>query len=463
MAIDTSDTISNLLQNQRRYFHEGKTRSLDDRQRSLSHLREVLIQYEPKLLEALHADMNKSAFEGYSTEVGFTLEEIKNASKHLAKWAKPKRVKTPFIHFPASSHIYTEPLGSVLIIGPWNYPFQLLFSPLVGALAAGNTAILKPSELAPQTSKIVAEMAAKELDPLLVAVVEGGGPETQRLLELRFDHIFFTGGGQVGRIVLAAAAKHLTPVTLELGGKSPCIVDKDTNWELTARRIAWGKFLNAGQTCVAPDYCLVPKGTAEDLARRLKECVESFYGSDPSKSVDYGRIINDRHFSRLEGLLAERPGKLAFGGQTKPAERYLAPTVLTEVRESTAIMQDEIFGPLLPILEYESLGEAIQFVNRRPKPLALYFFSTSTDNQDRVLAQTSFGGGCINETLLHLGNPYLPFGGVGESGMGAYHGHDSFLTFSHRKGVLKKSFLVDVPIRYAPFGDKLRVVKRVLG
>jgi aldehyde dehydrogenase (NAD+) len=346
-------------------------------------------------------------------------------------------------------------------MGAWNYPFQLLFAPLVGAISAGSCAVLKPSELAPHTSRVMAELITETFEPAFVAAVEGGVETSQRLLAEKWDHIFFTGGSAIGRVVMEAAAKHLTPVTLELGGKSPCLVDEDTDLDLTARRIVWGKFFNAGQTCVAPDYLLVPPSLKEALLERMRRETERFFGADPAKSSDYGRIINDRHFNRLRALLPE--GHNVLGGSADPSTRYIAPTIKTGISLEAKIMQEEIFGPILPVIEAKGLDEMIRIVNDRPKPLALYFFSKNRDRQKRVCAETSFGGGCINDTLVHLSNPHLPFGGVGESGMGGYHGWYSFEAFSHRKSVVHKSFLIDPPVRYPPYQKRIGLLRRLLG
>jgi acyl-CoA reductase-like NAD-dependent aldehyde dehydrogenase len=349
----------------------------------------------------------------------------------------------------------------VLIISPWNYPFQLMISPLVGAIAAGNCAIIKPSELAANTSRIVTQITEKTFDPAYITSIEGGVETSQELLAEKFDHIFFTGGTKIGQIVMEAAAKHLTPVTLELGGKSPCIVDSNVHIEHAAKRIAWGKFINAGQTCIAPDYLLVDRTIKNDLLTSIKQCIQEFYGDDPAKSPDYGRIINQRHFERLASFLSE--GQPYIGGQTNPEERYIAPTVIDGVDWDAPVMEEEIFGPILPVLEYSDLSEAIAKINERPKPLALYVFSKDQQKQERVLRETSSGGVCINDTVMQVGVSELPFGGVGSSGIGSYHGKASFDTFSHQKSVLKRSFLLDLDWRYAPYQGKLKLIKRIIG
>jgi len=452
--------IRRALESQRAFFDGNRTRDLNYRKGKLRALREVVQRHEAKLLEALRADLGKPPFESYVGEVAFLYDEIKFTLKNLDRWARPRRVRTPLLQAPASSWIYSEPLGIVLIIGPWNYPLQLMVAPLIGAIAAGNLAVLKPSELAPATAEAIARMIPEVFSPEEVVVYNGGAEVTQKILAERFDHIFFTGGLAVGKIVLQAAAQYLTPVTLELGGKSPCIVDKSVDLDVTARRIVWGKFFNAGQTCVAPDYLFVPRALKQPLLDRMKKEIVNFFGSDPVRSRDFARIINQRHFDRLIALID--PSKVATGGKSDRPQRYIEPTLLTSVATDDKIMQDEIFGPLLPILEYDQLDEAIGFVNSRPKPLAFYFFSNDKTQTERVLGSVPFGGGCVNDTLIHLGNPHLPFGGVGESGMGAYHGQFGFDTFSHRKSVTKRSFLFDVKMRYPPYRDRLEVIKKWL-
>ncbi|MBE9031920.1 aldehyde dehydrogenase [filamentous cyanobacterium LEGE 11480] len=455
----TQPAISDIIQAQRNFFRTGQTQSLDFRIEQLDKLQRYILEYQDEVLAAVKADLNRPAFEGYF-EIA-AIAEIKHALKNLRAWAKPQKVKTTIDQFPASAYIQPEPLGVALIIAPWNYPFQLTMMPLVGAIAAGNCAILKPSELAPNTAAVINKIITTAFSPEYVAVVEGAVETSQQLLAEKFDHIFFTGGTAIGRIVMAAAAKHLTPVTLELGGKSPCIVDADVNLETAAKRIVWGKFINAGQTCIAPDYLLVDRTIKEPLLEKIKQYIQEFYGDDPAQSESYCRIISDRHFERLAGFLSS--GTVAIGGQTDAAQKFIAPTVLDNVDWDDAVMQDEIFGPILPILVYDKLEDAINVVNDRPKPLALYFFSNDTAKQDQVLAQTSSGGACINDTVMQVGVSALPFGGVGESGMGAYHGKASFDTFSHQKSVLRKGLWFDLAWRYAPYTVKqLKQIKGIV-
>ncbi len=455
----TTSSIPALIQQQRAFFGTGQTRPIEFRIEQLKRLKQAIIDRQDAILQAAKADLGRPAFEAYF-EIA-TLSEINLALKHLKSWTKPRPVATSIDQFPASAWVQPEPLGVVLIIGPWNYPFQLMVSPLVGAIAAGNCAVLKPSEQAPNTSKVVTELIQATFDPKYVAIVEGDATVSQELLAEKFDHIFFTGGTAIGKVVMQAAAKHLTPVTLELGGKSPCIVDADVRLDHTAKRIAWGKFINAGQTCIAPDYLLVDHRIKSDLVAQLKQAIRGFYGADPATSPDYGRIINQRHFSRLTSFLSN--GKVILGGQFDADNRYIAPTLLDEVSWDDPIMQEEIFGPILPILTYDDLATAISQVNARPKPLALYFFSQDQQKQQQVLQSTSSGGVCINDTVMQVGVADLPFGGVGDSGIGNYHGKASFDTFSHQKSVLKRSLWLDLAWRYAPYTTaRLNQIKRIV-
>ncbi|PTM57822.1 aldehyde dehydrogenase [Desmospora activa] len=445
---------------QQLFFQSGRTREMDFRLQQLDALRNAIKKYEPQVLEALRQDLNKSEMEAYATEVGYLLEEIKFTRKHLRSWAKPQKVKTGKIHLGSKSLIYPEPYGVSLIIAPWNYPFQLALAPLIGAIAAGNCAVIKPSELTPHTSKLLAELVADTFAPEYVTVMEGEVDTSTALLEQPFDFIFFTGSVAVGRIVMEAAAKNLTPLTLELGGKSPAIISEDANLTLAAKRIAWGKFLNAGQTCVAPDYLLVHESVKTELVSEIRKTITSFYGEDPLRNLDYGRIVNQKHFERLTSFLQE--GDVIVGGQTDPASLRIAPTVLDGVTWENAVMQEEIFGPILPVLSYRDLAEVVKMVNHHPKPLALYYFSENRSQQDTILEQISFGGGCINDTFLHLATPYLPFGGVGNSGMGSYHGKYSFDCFSHHKSILKQTTRFDVSFRYPNSKNGLKIFRRLM-
>lgn len=454
--------LDQLMRTQRAYFLSGATRSYEFRTQQLRRLRALIKEHEDQILAALDQDIGKPGFEAYTSEVGFMYEEIDYTLSSLASWMKPKRVRTPLILMPSSSQIIPEPMGQVLIIGPWNYPLQLVLSPLVGAIAAGNVAVLKPSELAPATSRLLAEIIPKAFSPEYITVVEGAVEVSQALLARHWDYIFFTGSTTVGRIVARAAAEHLTPVTLELGGKSPCIVHRETDLDVTARRIAWGKFFNAGQTCVAPDYLLVDETIKAPLLERLKNQIHAFFGDDPARSPDYARIINERHFDRLTGLLVEGEGQVVAGGRSDRAARYMAPTIIDGVRLEHRVMADEIFGPILPVLSFRTLDEAIATVRERPNPLALYLFTSNEQVQERIMTELPFGGGCINNTVMHLASPYLPFGGRGASGTGAYHGKYTFDTFTHHKSVVKSSFLFDPSVRYQPYKEKLRLVRRLV-
>jgi aldehyde dehydrogenase (NAD+) len=456
----TQLSIPDIITKQRAFFQTSKTKDVDFRLAQLKTLKKAVIENQEAILQALKADLNKPEFESYATEVG-TLKEIDYAIKNLKKWTKPTKASLPLEQVPGAARIYSEPLGVVLIIGPWNYPFQLAISPLVAAIAAGNCAIIKPSEISAHTSRVIAEIIGKYFDPAYITVVEGSVETSQQLLAEKFDHIFFTGGTAVGKIIMEAAAKHLTPVTLELGGKSPCIVDSDINLETTAKRITWGKFINAGQTCVAPDYLLVHKDIKQDLLAAIKKTILEFYGDNPATSPDYARIINQKQFSRLVKLLSD--GDIYIGGESNPDECYIAPTVLDNVSLEAPVMQEEIFGPILPVIEYSDIAEALAMINAKPKPLALYLFTNNKTLQERVLQSTSSGGVCINDTIMHLGVSALPFGGVGDSGMGSYHGKAGFDTFSHYKSVLKKPFWLDIDWRYAPYNEgKFSLLKRII-
>jgi aldehyde dehydrogenase (NAD+) len=426
----------------------------------LDALEHLLMEREQDILDALHADLGKPATEAFGSEIGLPLSEIRLTRKKLASWMKPERVRTSLLAMPGRSYIYKEPLGVTLIIAPWNYPFQLAVLPLIGAIAAGNCAVVKPSEISPNVSALIAKWLPKYLDGRAVQVVEGGVPETTALLREKWDHILYTGNGTVGRIVMEAASKHLTPVTLELGGKSPCIVDESADLDMAAKRIVYGKFFNAGQTCVAPDYVLVHDHVHDALVNRMVSTIREFYGDDPKQSPDFARIVNERHHARLTRLLDNTD--VVTGGETDVSDRYIAPTILKNVKEDDAVMQEEIFGPILPVISVPSVDSAIGFVNRHAKPLALYVFADDDDAQDRVLSGTSAGGTVLNHVWLHVGVPELPFGGVGESGMGAYHGRQSFETFSHRRSVLKKPTLPDPPILFPPYSSrKLRWLKKL--
>ncbi len=438
-----------LLEKQKKYFEIGGTKNIKFRLSQLQKLKKLITTNEAQILEAIKLDLSKPDFENILTETQIVLWELDYFIKNLNLWIKPKVVKTPLFHFPAKSYIQPEPLGQTLIIAPWNYPFQLLFAPLVASVAAGNTTVLKPSEISANTSKIISNLIKQNFDEKYIAVVEGGVDETQKLLNCRWNKIFYTGSTKVGKIVMQAAAKNLTPVTLELGGKSPCIVDTDIKIKQTARKIAWGKFLNAGQTCIAPDYILVNKKIKNEFILQLINTIKIFYTENPIKSKDYARIINVNHFDRLVNYLKD--GEIVAGGDYNKELKYISPTLIINPKLDSNLMTEEIFGPILPIVAYETIDEAISFINQREKPLALYIFSTKTKIQSKILNNTSSGGVCINDTISHITTSYLPFGGVGNSGMGKYHGKIGFEEFSHLKSVMHKTFLIDYKLRYPPY------------
>lgn len=452
-------SIHPIVSRQRAYFRSGATLSIYRRKKALNALLKELTLREGAILAALRKDLGKASYEGYMTEIGLVRDELRFHLKHLDQWAKDTRHPTPLAQFPSRSWTHPEPYGVVLIMAPWNYPVLLSLDPLIGAISAGNCAVLKPSAYTPATSAVLAELIAAALPPELVTVVQGGRKENQALLEEKFDYIFFTGSPDVGRYVMEKASAHLTPVTLELGGKSPCIVTSSADLKMAARRIVFGKLVNAGQTCVAPDYLLVHTSVKEHLVPLLKKEVERFLGTDPLQNPDYPKIVNDKHFRRLQGLLTQ--GTIRFGGQSNDGR--IAPTVIDDITPDSPVMQEEIFGPILPILTYHDLDEVIRFVQDRPKPLALYLFTRKKEEEKKILSRLSFGGGCINDTIVHLATPHMPFGGVGESGMGGYHGKASFDTFSHQKSILKKAAWLDLPVRYHPYTcAKERLLRRFL-
>lgn len=448
------------IQRQRTFFQTGATRSAEFRRAQLERLVVALDRHEASLLSALQADLGKSPAQAYASEFGLVQMELRHALRHLRRWTAPQRRRTPWFVAPARGWVQPEPFGVALILGPWNYPVQLVLTPLVSAIAAGNCVVLKPSELAPRTAKAIAELMRDCFDEQLVTVVNGDGNTAEALLRERFDKIFFTGSTRVGRLVLAAAAKHLAPATLELGGKCPAIVCADAPVELAARRIAWGKFMNAGQTCVAPDFVLVAGAVREAFVVALKEALLGFYGDDPARCEDYGRIVNQAHFERLVNYL--RDGKALHGGRHEAKDLFIAPTILTEVSPNAAVMQDEIFGPILPVLEFDKLDGALSLLREKPTPLALYVFTGDRATEARVLAEVRSGGACVNDVVSHMIGAGLPFGGLGASGMGAYHGRAGFDTFSHRRAVLRRATWLDTPFRYPPQKLSLAGLKRAL-
>jgi len=454
------ENYKSLVDKQRQFFRKEKTKDISFRIHALQELRKAIIDHEQALLDALRKDLNKSEFEAYTSEIGFVLAEIRFTINHLRSWVKPKKVKTPMTHIGSTSYIYSEPYGTVLLIAPWNYPFQLAIAPLIGAIAAGNCAVIKPSELTPNTSEILGKIITELFPKKYIAVIQGGVKTSEALLKEKFDYIFFTGSVQVGKIVMEAATKHLTPLTLELGGKSPCIVHEDANSKLAAKRIAWGKFTNAGQTCIAPDYLYVHKNIKDKFLKQFKETITDLYGKEPLDNPNFTHIVNERHFNRLSSFLDN--GDLYIGGRTQKEGLAIEPTVLTNITWDDPVMQDEIFGPILPVLEYEELSDVVEEIHKHPKPLACYIFSENKSVQQNMLNSISFGGGCVNDTVYHFVSPYLPFGGVGTSGFGAYHGKGSFDTFSHKKSVLKQTTLFDIPFRYPNVKNGLKKIKMFL-
>ncbi|HDF5210253.1 TPA: aldehyde dehydrogenase [Staphylococcus aureus] len=441
------------------FFNTQQTKDISFRKEQLKKLSKAIKSYESDILEALYTDLGKNKVEAYATEIGITLKSIKNARKELKNWTKTKNVDTPLYLFPTKSYIKKEPYGTVLIIAPFNYPFQLVFEPLIGAIAAGNTAIIKPSELTPNVARVIKRLINETFDANYIEVIEGGIEETQTLIHLPFDYVFFTGSENVGKIVYQAASENLVPVTLEMGGKSPVIVDETANIKVASERICFGKFTNAGQTCVAPDYILVHESVKDDLITALSKTLREFYGQNIQQSPDYGRIVNLKHYHRRTSLLNSAQMNIVFGGHSDEDERYIEPTLLDHVTNDSAIMQEEIFGPILPILTYQSLDEAIAFIHQRPKPLSLYLFSEDENATQRVINELSFGGGAINDTLMHLANPKLPFGGVGASGMGRYHGKYSFDTFTHEKSYIFKSTRLESGVHLPPYKGKFKYIK----
>ena len=453
-----SQNYTKLLEKQRIFFKTGKTKETEYRIQALKKLKKAIMNKNDKINEALKKDLNKSEFETFTSEIAGPLNEINFALKNLHSWTKPVRVKTPLILFRGKSRVYYEPFGTVLIITPWNYPFNLVMSILTGAVAAGNCCIVKPSELSPYTSELVAEIISEVFDEEHCAAVTGGVLETTELLKERFDFIHYTGSTNVGKIIARSAAEHLTPTALELGGKSPCIVDKSADLEAAARRILWGKFLNAGQTCVAPDYLLIHKDIKNQFLDIMKTELLKFYGENPEESSDYARIINEKHFDRIVSLLS--CGNIITGGRTNRAKLYIEPSIIDGVTWNDPVMLEEIFGPVFPVLEYETIDEAVNMITDREKPLALYLFSRDKNIWKRIIREISFGGGCINDVIFHQVSYCLPFGGVGNSGTGAYHGKWGFEAFSHKKGILNKSLWPEIKLFYPPYKDKIKFLKR---
>lgn len=456
---NTASSIANTIQLQRDFFESGATRNIDFRIEQLQKFKKALQDNEDNIYAALNADFKKSKFETYATEIGILHEEISCMLKNIKKWATPQLVKDTIANFPSKNYIYPDPYGVCLVIGAWNYPLQLTLAPIIGAMAAGNTCILKPPRAALNTYHVIQKIIAETFDENYIAVLDEHSDNTE-MLSYRYDYIFFTGGVEIGKTIARAAAEFLTPTTLELGGKSPCVVDKNSDIEVAARRVAWGKFLNGGQTCVAPDYLLLHKDIKEKFYQFFTKSVRDFYGKNPQDSADFPRIINDRHFDRLSALITD--GNIIVGGQTDHDTRYIAPTMIEIDSVKHPLMNDEIFGPILPVLLIDDMDEAISIIKQYEKPLAFYLFTNNYNTQQKFLNTIQFGGGCINDTISHFVNDGLPFGGVGNSGVGAYHGKFSFDTFTHFKAVCHKVTWPDVPLRYPPYNSKLGIVKQVM-
>lgn len=451
--------VEKMLASQRTFFATQKTKDVKFRLEQLKKFKKAVFRYENKIAEALFKDLHKSAEEAYLTETSIVLQEIDNHIRHLKKWAKTSKVASPLFLFPSKSSIIYEPLGVSLIIAPWNYPFQLLMNPLVGAISAGCCAVLKPSPYAPAIAGVMEELITETFPSNYVGVTQGHRDVNQMLLEQRFDLIFFTGSPSLGKTVMKAASQYLTPVVLELGGKSPCVVDKDANIDIAAKRIVWGKTINAGQTCIAPDYLFVHHSVKEELFAKIKQAITAMFGDDPKESPYFPRIVNDAAVQRLKKLLED--GKIILGGEVDEEEKYIAPTVIDEVKPDYPVMQEEIFGPILPVMTFDKLDEVVNYVNSHEKPLAFYFFGISSIARD-MLSRTTSGGGCINDTLMHITNHRLPFGGVGNSGMGKYHGYESFLAFSNKRAIVSTPTWMDMPVKYVPF-KHFNKIKKLLG
>ena len=450
------------LAKQQKYFSQQGEIPLAKRVQALHRLKKGLQKFERPLLDALQSDLGKSEMEGYSTEVGFLYLSLNHALKNIQSWARPQRVKNDIAQQPGRSYIYPAAYGTVLIIGPFNYPVQLLLEPLIGAIAGGNTAILKPSELTSNVEAVLVRLIQEVFDDAYVSIVTGGLEVSQELLELPFDQIFFTGSVQVGKIVMEKASRHLTPVLLELGGKSPVIVDKTANLKHAAQKIAWGKFINAGQTCVAPDYVLVEAPVYEQFLKEIQIAIRRFYGPDPQSSPDFGRIVNERHLSRLQTLIEDNKGKLITGGQWEMESRYVAPTVFRDVPADSSLMTDELFGPLLPTMPYKTLADIDGFLAQHPKPLALYVFTENNRFSEKIIRRYPFGGGCVNDTISHVASAHLPFGGVGTSGMGRYHGKYSFDAFTYPKAIVKRSSKIPITFLFPPYKNKAALIRRII-
>ena len=452
----------NILKRQRNYLSSIGIIDVTDRIENLKKLKNSIKKYENNIINALNIDLGKPEFEAYSNEVGFVYSTIDYFIKNLKSWTKVKKVKNDAAQLPGKSYIYKSHYGAVLIIGPYNYPFQLLIEPLIGAISGGNTVILKPSEYATKTEAIVEKIIKETFDEKYIAVVTGDYKVNSQLLDLEFDYIFFTGSVNVGKIVMEKASKHLTPVTLELGGKSPVIVDNTANLKVNAKRILWGRLTNAGETCVAPDYILAHEDIYEELIKEFENVIIEFYGQDIIRSKDFGRIINDRHMNRLNAILERDKNKITFGGEVDFEKRYISPTIIRDVTLEDAVMNEEIFGPIIPVIKYKNMEDIKYYISHHKNPLALYVFSEDENFSEDIINRFSFGGGCVNDTISHVASAYLPFGGIGSSGMGNYHGKASFDTFTHTKSIVKKSTKIDLKLVFPPYKDKIKLIKKVM-
>lgn len=451
--------ISALIQNQKKFFKTKQTLDVSYRKDLLNKLLVELIKREDQITEALYKDFKKPVFESVLTETAIVIQDLRHTIKKLSSWAKAKHIRPSILNFPSSDYLYSEPYGTVLVISPWNYPYQLALAPFIGAIAAGNTVVLKPSELTPNTSSLINDIITTVFPKEVATVVEGGVEVSTELLAQNWNYIFFTGSVFVGKIVAKAAAPNLTPTTLELGGKNPCIIDKTATIKLSAKRIVWGKFLNAGQTCIAPDYILIEQSKKEAFYKAMQEEINQAYSTNPKQSKDFARIINKKNFERLTNMLVNE--NCIIGGQTDKENLYISPTLIDEPKLESEVMKDEIFGPILPVISYQNESDLERIIQSYTKPLSLYVFSTNSAKAKQLIKNFSFGGGCINDTVIHFANHRLPFGGVGNSGIGAYHGKHTFDTFSHKKGVVKKANWLDLPMRYAPYKGKLRLIKNL--
>ncbi|MDW0109403.1 aldehyde dehydrogenase [Sporosarcina aquimarina] len=458
----TPADVEKMIERQHDFYFSGATRPVEFRKEMLNRLKEAIQTHEEEIEAALYKDLRKNAFEAYVTEIGFVLSSIGHVLKHLDEWMEPETAKTPLYLQPGKSFVLQEPYGSVLVIGPFNYPFQLVMEPIVGAIAGGNCVVVKPAETAPHTAAIIRKILEEQFPSDYIRVVEGAKEETSALIHASFDKIFFTGSVAVGKIVMKAASERLTPITLELGGKSPAIVDQTADLKIAAERIVWGKFSNAGQTCVAPDYVMAHASVKEQLIKEMKKAIRRFYGEDASASSDYGRIVNEKQYDRLKAILNKEQSFIKFGGSTNKADLYIEPTVLEGVRFDSPSMEDELFGPILPVLEYQNLGAVLHQIRKLPKPLAGYMFTENEEAAAYFTEQLPFGGGCINDTISHVGNIYLPFGGIGSSGQGNYHGKASFDAFTHKKAMMNRSTAIPMRAAFPPYGNKLKYIKPLI-